>query len=359
MKKSIKVLSIIIAFLNFIMCFGTKSVYASDDITGFANEVAKMINEIRIENGINPVKTAPILMQMADDRAKELTDFYSHNRPGGSKWYTILKDYNLGTDRYAGENIAAGYISPEEVIDGWMNSSGHRSTILNSNYDYVCVGVRYKDDDPDYYFYYWDCIFISGDSFEGEYDPSYYEKQTTTTTTATTTTELTTTTRATTTTTTTTTTTSTSTTKLTTITTDELKIDKTSIILKNGEQYQISANQSNLIYKSNNNDIAIVSKNGLLTAVGEGDAIISVINSDSDVVQLKVKVVSAYGMIGDLNQDGSITISDLIILQKFILGIQKITKEQAKLADLTQDNIVNVLDLTILKHRLLSYNMYI
>ncbi|MBQ8825389.1 MAG: dockerin type I repeat-containing protein, partial [Ruminococcus sp.] len=54
-----------------------------------------------------------------------------------------------------------------------------------------------------------------------------------------------------------------------------------------------------------------------------------------------------------------ITISDLIILQKFILGIQKITKEQAKLADLTQDNIVNVLDLTILKHRLLSYNMYI
>lgn len=346
MKKSIKCLSIIIAFLNFIMCFGIKSVYASEDITGFANEVAKMINEIRIENGINPVKTAPILMQMADDRAKELTDFYSHNRPDGSKWYTILKDYNLGTDRYAGENIAAGYISPEEVIDGWMNSSGHRSTILNSNYDYVCVGVRYKDDDPDYYFYYWDCIFISGDSFEEEYDPIYYEKVTTTTP-AVTTTSLTTT----------TTITTTSTTKLTTIITDELKIDKTSIVLKNGEQYQIFANQSNLIYKSNNNDIAIVSKNGLLTAVGEGNAIISVINSDLDVVQLKVKVVSAYGMSGDLNQDDSVTISDLIILQKFILGIQKITKEQAKLADLTKDNVINVFDLTILKHILLSYKL--
>ena len=58
--------------------------------------------------------------------------------------------------------------------------------------------------------------------------------------------------------------------------------------------------------------------------------------------------------IGDLNQDNKITISDTVILQKYILGIQSLTQEQAKFADITQDGIVNILDLSVLKHKILS-----
>lgn len=55
--------------------------------------------------------------------------------------------------------------------------------------------------------------------------------------------------------------------------TADFGIDKKEITIKNGEQYTITANQSNLTYKSNNSDDAIVSKSGIITAVGEGKAI--------------------------------------------------------------------------------------
>ncbi|MBQ3069552.1 MAG: hypothetical protein IJD01_06365 [Clostridia bacterium] len=39
-----------------------------------------------------------------------------------------------------GENIAIGYSCPAEVMNGWMNSKGHRNNILNPNFHYVIVG---------------------------------------------------------------------------------------------------------------------------------------------------------------------------------------------------------------------------
>ena len=57
---------------------------------------------------------------------------------------------------------------------------------------------------------------------------------------------------------------------------------------------------------------------------------------------------------GDINRDNHVTVSDSVILQKYILGIQTLTQEQAKFADLTQDGIVNIFDLSILKHKLFT-----
>ena len=93
------------------------------------------------------------------------------------------------------------------------------------------------------------------------------------------------------TTTTTTTTTATSMPTSTTVTTTSgLSIEETGITLQNGDQYTIKANQTGLTYSSNNKSVAVVSKEGVITAVGEGEATISVINDDSDVVQLTVVV---------------------------------------------------------------------
>ena len=41
----------------------------------------------------------------------------------------------------AGENIAWGYRSPQAVVDGWMNSPGHRANILNEDFHQMGVGV--------------------------------------------------------------------------------------------------------------------------------------------------------------------------------------------------------------------------
>lgn len=41
----------------------------------------------------------------------------------------------------AGENIAAGQSSPQNVMDSWMNSPGHRKNILNPDFEYIGVGL--------------------------------------------------------------------------------------------------------------------------------------------------------------------------------------------------------------------------
>lgn len=215
------------------------------DVETFVEMASVQINEMRIENGISPIPTAPLLQEMCGQRAEELISLYSHSRPNGSPWYTILGEYEIDMNCMAGENIAAGYDTPESVVEGWMNSDGHRKTILNENYDYFAVGVYYKENDPDYYFYYWDLIFFSSEgSFEQEYIPVTTTETTTTMTettteTTTTTTETTTeTTAATIETTTETTTTTTETTTETTATTTETTMGTAiTITIENGIIY--------------------------------------------------------------------------------------------------------------------------
>lgn len=142
------------------------------DVNEFIDIASANINAMRMENGLEPLQTAPLLQEMCQGRADELTKSYSHSRANGDAWYTILTDYGIDTNCFAGENIAAGYDTPEGVVEGWMNSAGHRKNILNTNYEYFAVGVSYYENDPEYYFYYWDLILLSSDSgFEDSYTP--------------------------------------------------------------------------------------------------------------------------------------------------------------------------------------------
>jgi len=130
-----------------------------------------------------------------------------------------------------------------------------------------------------------------------------------------------------------------------------LKVQTSSVALVNGEQFTIEANQENLTYKSNNPDVAVVSKKGIITAIGEGNAVISVINENSDVVQIKVNVTPA-SLPGDCNNDGAVSIADAVELQQWLLGSGNLTKWQN--ADLCKDNVINVFDMISLKRLLIK-----
>ena len=56
--------------------------------------------------------------------------------------------YSAGT---WGENVAAGYGSASSVVDGWMNSSGHRANILNGAFTQIGVAVAYSADGTAYW----------------------------------------------------------------------------------------------------------------------------------------------------------------------------------------------------------------
>ena len=105
----------------------------------------------------NALSVSCKLSDVAQTRAKELTESYSHTRPDGSSCFTALREANIDYIA-AGENIAAGYSTPEAVVEGWMNSKAHRANILNANYSKI--GVGYCADGSGYGSY-WVQVFVS------------------------------------------------------------------------------------------------------------------------------------------------------------------------------------------------------
>lgn len=104
---------------------------------GYANQVLSQVNKQRAAKGLKALKMDGSLLQSAMFRATELTVKFSHERPNG----TSCKTANA---KMSGENIAYGYATPNEVMEGWMNSKGHRDNILTANYQSIGIGcIKY------------------------------------------------------------------------------------------------------------------------------------------------------------------------------------------------------------------------
>ena len=97
------------------------------------------MNEKRSANGLSPLSFDTNVQKAADTRAEEIKKNFSHTRPDGKSFSTALSDVGAIFSG-AGENIAIGQKTPEEVVSAWMNSSGHRANILNSKYKYIGIG---------------------------------------------------------------------------------------------------------------------------------------------------------------------------------------------------------------------------
>ena len=104
-----------------------------------AEAVASLVNAARRDAGLSELELDADLCAAAQARAQEFAQSFSHTRPDGSSCFTILEEFGISY-RAAGENIAMGQRTPEEVMDGWMNSSGHRANILNGTFTSIGVG---------------------------------------------------------------------------------------------------------------------------------------------------------------------------------------------------------------------------
>ena len=114
--------------------------YASN----YRQEVLNLVNAERAKYGLQPLVMGDAkLTAAAQQRAEEIATVNSHVRPNGTKWYTVLSEYGV-TDAAAGENAAWGSVSPEEVVNAWMNSEGHRANILNPEARAMGVGYYYN-----------------------------------------------------------------------------------------------------------------------------------------------------------------------------------------------------------------------
>ena len=112
---------------------------ASEFRTAFENEVISLVNAERAKVGLPALSADSGAVEVAHIRAKEIVQSFSHTRPDGRSCFTAASDSGVSY-RTAGENIAYGYATPQQVVSGWMNSEGHRKNILSSSFTKIGVG---------------------------------------------------------------------------------------------------------------------------------------------------------------------------------------------------------------------------
>lgn len=121
----------------------------ADILHEYARRVVDLVNEERAKAGLSEVKLDMDVTAAADVRAREIKQSFSHTRPDGSSFSTVLQQQGVSY-RGCGENIAWGQRTPEQVMNGWMNSEGHRANILNKNYKNIGVGF-YQENGVNYW----------------------------------------------------------------------------------------------------------------------------------------------------------------------------------------------------------------
>lgn len=104
-----------------------------------AADVLTDVNKERRKAGVPALTMDAELQQAAMQRAAELSLNYDHTRPDGTPCVSVC-------DKASGENIAYGvaFLGPEEIMDAWMNSPGHRANILRGDYKSIGLGCFYQ-----------------------------------------------------------------------------------------------------------------------------------------------------------------------------------------------------------------------
>lgn len=123
-------------------------------VTSYENKVIELVNNIRTQYGLSPLKANWELSRVARYKSQDMADkkYFSHTSPTYGSPFNMMKNFNISY-RTAGENIAMGYTTPEAVVNGWMNSPGHRANILNSSFTQIGVGYVASGN-------YWTQMFI-------------------------------------------------------------------------------------------------------------------------------------------------------------------------------------------------------
>ncbi|NPV93085.1 MAG: LysM peptidoglycan-binding domain-containing protein [Firmicutes bacterium] len=114
---------------------------SSPTISAFEQQVIDLTNAERKKAGLSPLKANTALCKVARLKSEDMrnNNYFSHSSPTYGSPFNMMRKYGISYTM-AGENIAAGYSSPQEVVKAWMKSPGHRQNILNPSYNQIGVG---------------------------------------------------------------------------------------------------------------------------------------------------------------------------------------------------------------------------
>ena len=114
-------------------------------VNSMEKQVASLTNSERKAKGLSALTLDNQLSKLARIKAEDMAKkgYFSHTSPTYGSAFDMMNKYGVSY-RTAGENIAKGQKTAESVMNGWMNSSGHRANILSSAY--TNIGVGYAKD---------------------------------------------------------------------------------------------------------------------------------------------------------------------------------------------------------------------
>jgi len=121
------VLVLVVLFTTFASALADKS-----------SDVLDLVNEQRKAAGLKSLSLNEDLNRVAQLRANEIVENWSHTRPNGEAWKTAFAEEGVSAS-YRGENLAKGQYSADAVVEAWMDSEGHRDNILNKKFSKMGV----------------------------------------------------------------------------------------------------------------------------------------------------------------------------------------------------------------------------
>ncbi|CEK33057.1 CAP domain-containing protein [Paraclostridium sordellii] len=128
----------------------------SGNFANFQKEVLDLVNVERSNRGLQPLKFNSELSNVATLKSQDMIDknYFDHTSPTYGSPFDMMKKFGISY-RAAGENIAMGQKTPQEVMNSWMNSDGHRKNILNPDFTELGVGIASNGSSL-----YWTQMFI-------------------------------------------------------------------------------------------------------------------------------------------------------------------------------------------------------
>ncbi|MBR4173312.1 MAG: hypothetical protein IKR46_02960 [Clostridia bacterium] len=129
----------------------------TQNVGGYQAEVLQLVNEQRANYGLSALSYSTELEAVAYAHSKDMAqnNYFSHTNLSGQSPFDRMRAAGISY-RAAAENIAAGQRTPQEVVNAWMNSPGHRANILNSSVTKMGVGIYSGGS----YGIYWTQLFI-------------------------------------------------------------------------------------------------------------------------------------------------------------------------------------------------------
>ncbi|MDF2675496.1 MAG: hypothetical protein K0R09_3768 [Clostridiales bacterium] len=129
----------------------------NNDIKALETEVVRLTNVERSKNGLPALTQNWELSRVARYKSADMANkgYFAHQSPTYGSPFTMMQNFGIRFSA-AGENIAYGQRTPQEVVTAWMNSPGHRANILSRSYSQIGVGLaRNKNGTA-----YWTQMFI-------------------------------------------------------------------------------------------------------------------------------------------------------------------------------------------------------